>query len=210
MMTTESEMGVIYVLALALGVAGAQLTLDTGYVLDAETGKPLADVHVVARWRGYRVVGIESKSDCFAVDATRTDRTGKYTLLLLSLNTNPLLLDRKQTVFYYKPGYQITVGHASVARWITELKRDTSPALSRLDQIVSRTSSFDCGSESDQRSHLVPYLQEVYDEAKQLGRSGEELDWVEAARSAVEDVELGREKAVARRDVRLGRKGVSN
>lgn len=210
MMTKESEMGVLYVLALAIGVAGAQLTLDTGYVLDAETGEPLAGVHVVARWRGYRFVGIESKSDCFAVDAAQTDWTGRYTLLSLSLNTNPLLLDRMQTVFYYKPGYQIAVGGSNVLRWVTELKRDESVALNRLKQIVTRTDSFNCGSESDQRDHLLPYVKEVYEEARRIAHSSEELGWVEAALWVVEDVQLGREKAIAHRDVRLGRKGMSN
>ena len=98
-------------------------------------------------------------------------------------------------MIYYKPGYEVLMISSFVPRWVTKLQPDSSPDLVRLREIVSRTASANCGSESQQRAVLGPYLEEVYEEAKRIARTEDALGWVVAAESNLETLRLGREKA---------------
>lgn len=190
-----SDMGLVSIIGAVFGAIGIQVCLDTGYVVDAETGRPLSGVYVVGRWDGDYFQLVKSQTRCFRVDAATTDGIGSYALLSKSLSLNPLVSDTDQTLLFYKPGYEVALVPSSIPRWRTFLKPDRRTGLSRIDHIIASSSSMKCGAESH-TGDSVSYFRAVFEEAKSIAHTPPELRSADNALFNVEVLERGREKAM--------------
>lgn len=183
----------IVVIVLALQACAA----DGGQVIDSATGKPLAGVHVIARWDGQRLAGAVSKHDCFKVEATTTDASGRYSLPATSWNLNPLLSDRRRTLIFYKRGYKAPEPRASDDEARVPMSPDERIGLERIRYVNGTAAGADCGSEPEQRARLLPYYREVYEEVKAIAKSPEDLGALSGALFRVELLDLGSDTALA-------------
>ena len=166
-MTEESERGILYVIALVIGVAAIELQLGTGYVVDSTDGTPLADVYIVSRWEAEQYQGIRSQHVCFKTDAAVTNAVGRYTLLPTSMNFNPLLSGRSQTTVFYKAGYQGAVISDQTSRWRVELSPDSRKDNDRLDHVYGLSILAHCGHPERQRIAL-PFHEAILSELGSL------------------------------------------
>lgn len=191
MMTEDSRRGVAYVIGLSVLALAIQLYVDTGEVFDGVTGEPLEDVHVISRWNGDWFAGVRSHRVCFKVDATRTSRMGKFTLLSNSFSLNPMMSEPTQTLIYYKPGYQIRALLADSPRDAVALIPDNRKGVERLEDLAGRSRSANCWIRGTEPRAALPLFRSVYEEMKSLGQSAEEQRFVNAARALVEAIEKG-------------------
>jgi hypothetical protein len=79
---------------------------ETGQVMDRVSGKPLANVFVIAEWNGTLGIPLHARSTCYDAVFTVTDSEGRYRLPDFSWNFNPYLRNRQRAVYPYKPGYK--------------------------------------------------------------------------------------------------------
>jgi hypothetical protein len=84
----------------------ASVLAETGQVIDRISGKPLANVFVIAQWNGTLDVPLQPKSTCYHAELALTDNEGRYHLPDFSWNFNPFLRNRHRTAYPYKAGYE--------------------------------------------------------------------------------------------------------
>ena len=167
MMTEQSERGILYVIALVIGIAAIELQLGTGYVVDSTDGTPLADVYIVSRWQAVQNQILRSRHLCFKTDAAMTNGVGAYTLLPTSLNFNPLLSERSQTTVFYKAGYQGAVISDQTSRWRVKLTPDSRKDDDRLNHVYGLSVLAHCGYAESQGSAL-PFHKAILSELGSL------------------------------------------
>ena len=81
-----------------------------GYVLDYDTGKPIAGVQVAVTWIGPLVQG----SACVHVDAAVSDADGKYMTGSWSALPGALMFHTSPSMSAYKTGYQQTLSPLAI------------------------------------------------------------------------------------------------
>jgi len=168
---------------------------ETGQVIDGATGKPLAGVHVVARWDGQGFAGVVSKHTCFKVEAAQTDEKGRFSLSPFSWNFNPLLSDRRRTLIFYKRGFKAPELTAEPNDSLVTMTTDERTGVERLKYIGGAAGGANCGTLEQQRRALLPIYQAVYEESKGIAADPEDLRWVNSALYSLELLTVGDEAA---------------
>jgi len=87
------------------GYVNGQKGTYRGRVLDAETGRPLASVVVVAVWRRDRVVPLGHRSEHYAAREALTNESGDWVIEAHDLESSAPRRTRRPTFTIFLPGY---------------------------------------------------------------------------------------------------------
>lgn len=87
------------------GYVNGQKGTYRGRVLDAETGRPLAGVVVVAVWRRVRVVPLGQRSEHYAAREALTNESGDWVIDAHDLESSAPRRTRRPTFTIFLPGY---------------------------------------------------------------------------------------------------------
>ncbi|MBC7624799.1 MAG: hypothetical protein H7232_15605 [Aeromicrobium sp.] len=158
----------LIVLAIAFsGIQGINLWAGAGQVIDAETGKPLAGVFVMAMWHG-NPIAIESRTVCYHFAITQTGHDGSYNLPVLSWNPS-VLINRERYKEFYFAGYE-NFTNDDFTGAVIRMRRITGTVEQRLKSLMPPRYEL-CTTEAERRDKLVPLYQAQLDEATLLART---------------------------------------
>jgi hypothetical protein len=145
---------------------------EQGMVVDADSGEPLAGAYVIGRWRGY----VSSHSVCFYAEGTRTDSEGRFVLPAWR-NTGPYNNTRYQQYVprSYQRGYEETSGR--VERM--QMKRFTGSREERLKYLEGLMRGSACDAAGASQRNMLAYYEAIYQEAKEISETPEELKGLE-------------------------------
>jgi hypothetical protein len=171
-----------------------------GEVVDAETGQPIAGVHVAFLWeagiipRGF--TGHNSRDICFHAAATTTDAQGRFDIPAWSKWKTYSVHNVDPTVLVYTTKYEPI--QASLApdgprqdpsehpneRY--KLKKFGGDSKARLDMLFYGLANQSCDYGGDSQKSLYPMLKAIYAEARVIGTPQEAHGFaLEAAYSAL-------------------------
>jgi hypothetical protein len=201
----DKQLAVVIFLSVTLGIIGTLIELDSGYVLDAETGTPLSGAWVLSRWQGDLYQIVKSHSHCMKVNATTTDGEGRYTQFSTSFDFNPLVNDVDRTMLFYHPGYEVLQVPAQFTPWRTYLKRDGRVGLERIRHIIGASVVMNCGHDEN-TSASVDYFRAIQKEVQQLAVKPEDMEGIESALVLVERLRFGAVEARIRQREREKKK----
>lgn len=157
----------VFVLAILANGCSARTIVD-------ENDKPLAGVHVVAEWRGAAHF-YGTTYACFRVETMVTAEDGKFDFPYFSGNFNPVFLERKMDLLYFKPGYELVRNQVENANSVKmrpfsgDLKRRFAPDAFGDYSVFNEHSA--C---PESRKKLYPVLLAVHLDAKQLATTFEQ------------------------------------
>ena len=161
----------LIVLAIALsGIQGINLWAGAGQVIDAETGKPLAGVFVMAMWHG-NPIAIEARTVCYHFAITQTGQDGSYNLPVLSWNPT-VLINRERYKEFYLAGYE-NFTNDDFTGAVIRMRRITGTVEQRLKSLMPPRYEL-CTSEAEMKDKLVPLYQVQLDEATLLASTPSE------------------------------------
>ncbi len=154
---------------------------QTGQVLDEVTNHPVADVIVVARWKGSRNVAfVDSQTACYHVETTKTDKQGhfKFASRFDGLMQSQVF-DKYISFTTYKSGYERsdkTYEREAQRNNIYYLKPFKGTRGERLDFL--RKFPTGCGYDDRLGQKRLNLQAVMYDEAKDLmDRKPEPSQW---------------------------------
>ena len=165
-------------LLLFAGVHATALSAGSGRIIDEETGKPLANVFVMATWRGHVNLGAIGKTICYDFAMTQTDADGRFSLRDWSWNINPFVTSRSRASEVYLQEYVwstnnfLNEGQSRADSGEIKLKKYEGPVMERLVELAI-VRYIDCMSEY--RMHtLLPFFAARYEEAQRIAKTPEE------------------------------------
>ena len=169
--------GVVALAVVLLGIHGVSLWAGAGQVIDAETGKPLEGVFVIAMWEGSGATPVSRRSVCYSFAITQTDTDGQYRLPTFSWNLLPFYSNRHRQINVYLAGYE-TLPNDILAEAIIKMRRRTETVKQRLDLLVRSTWYENCTSQEERKSKLGPLYKAHLDEAKSILAAGGDIYYV--------------------------------
>jgi hypothetical protein len=162
-----------------------------GVVVDTDTGEPLAGAYVIGRWRGY----VSSHSVCFHAEGTRTDSQGRFVLPAWR-NTGPYNNTSHQQYYSqaYFPGYEDVGGRTDRL----ELKRFTGTREERLQSLTRVATGSACDPQAGVSvRNLFPLYEAIYQEAKEMSETPEELKELEWFRYIAVDMAIASDTLIS-------------
>ena len=160
---------------LLVGPLGTCAFASSGQVIDEESGKPLPDVFVIARWTSTSgPFFVHSSTVCYNLEITQTDKQGRYSISDFSWNFNPLHLGRERDVDFYLPGYETSPNRNLYDENNMVLRRYSGDVSKRLHDLHRETDDF-CVPELLKKRKLGKYHEAVYQEAAQIAKSPEQI-----------------------------------
>lgn len=175
-----------------LGIHGVSLWAGGGQVIDAETGKPLAGVFVMARFNATGYTPVSQTTVCHSFAITQTDKDGLYRLPTFSWNFFPFFANRHRLVDVYMADYE-TFPNDILAEAVIKMRRRTGTVQQRLDWLVRGTRYGQCVSEGETREKLAPLYKAQFEEARNIAESPSEKKIVQSLRLSYVEAEMGHE-----------------
>lgn len=169
------------------GIHGINLWAGSGQVIDAETGKPLKGVFVMAMWHG-NPIAIEARTVCYNFAITQTGQDGSYLLPVLSWNP-AVLINRERYKEFYLAGYE-NFSNDDLTGAVIKMRRTTETAEQRLESFIHQRYA-KCTSEAERKDKLVPLYQAQLDEATILASTPAEKRLLESVRARRLAAEIG-------------------
>ena len=173
-----------------------------GQVLEEETGKPIPDAIVVATWHGNDSSGlVHSQSVCYHVETARTDANGKFHINAWSdgISMRSLLINERYVITdAYKPGYTRSVKPVNELIKNILLARFKGTAKERLEYLERMLGSTRCGSQNESEKNLHMFFSAMYEEAKNIAVTKEDLEIADALRYWASFVILDKSKPTTR------------
>lgn len=158
-----------------------------GQVLEAGTNKPIGGAIVIARWEKTQSISIaDSRTYCAHVESTVTDDKGGFVLPRWRGDA-PLYLDA------YKPGYERSKEYFTKQSWkqnIDLLEPFKGTSGERLEYLM-RQRGKECGLRDDYVKKLIPLYRALYEEAKGIALTPEDMKVVNSLHYSIDDLELG-------------------
>jgi hypothetical protein len=160
-----------------------------GKVVDADTGKPLDGVFVIARYSGDLPAGGSFQSVCYHAAGTTTNAQGEYRMNP-RFDTPDFYFDKRSEIDFFKAGYQRVYYKDGVAK----LKEDTSNYQKRLEYL-QRMAGYTCRSAGRSQRSLYPFFEAIFYEAKSISVTSDEkkdlekFRWVAASQAIASDRE---------------------
>ena len=162
-----------------------------GVIVNADTGEPIPDAIVVAKWITSSGTAGGSELVCFHVGTATTNGAGEYYMPAWR-HKSPFSAEYERDIFVdaYKAGYRWQYRFPPREGYITEYISDklvpfqgtTKERLEYLDYVWRNTS---CFSAYESMSALLPLRRALYKEVRGLAASDEQR---ELARSLCEDI----------------------
>ncbi len=167
-----------------------------GTVVD-DKGQPIEGAFVLATWYGEVALGVQPATSCYHVSATRSDRTGRFSVPEWSGNLNLLVTNRRRGLRVFVPGYELSP-RSDLANQNLVFVPLSGSRTERFKKIDVWTTGANCG---DDKARL-PFMKAVYAELLKLAETPVERQRCASLLYAIEDIEFGREVADTRRRVR--------
>jgi hypothetical protein len=188
------RVGLAAMVVAAIATWSASCIAGSGIVLEKDTSKPIAGAHVVAAWHGVMVTPVQDRSICYHVEATTTDKDGRFEMSELSGNLNPILMNRSRDLWIFVPGYKKApdAGMNPLRAFMEPESGTTSEQFKRLPF------SYVMGCRIPDKKVLLPLLRALYPEAKRLASTPGELKSASGILFQIESLELGGEEAFRR------------
>jgi hypothetical protein len=178
-----------------------------GVIRNYNTGEPIPDAFVVARWfveSGN--LGHSGGSICFHVEVAKSDAQGHYYFPVPEVRSDYSDVRNPRTfVVAYKPGY----------RWEPEVNGAPTPADQliesnddpgdRVDILLDVRKNVSCMGAGDSMNNLLELFKSLYSEASRLAATKDEKISAISLLQDVEGIELGGDIASKRFFERLGK-----
>lgn len=191
-----------------------------GQVLELGTNKPIAGAIVVGRWQRAISLVFDSRTECYHVETTSTDDQGHFQLPRWE-GKEPNLIDsykpgyersdfRKGGVYRRADGkYVVTLNDKPNEPMVfSELKeaeallgvnnRYLKPFSGRKGQrleYLAKFSGMQCGERANYAKQLLPLYKQIYDEAKNIAVTKEEIRSASNRLRDLQEMEFGYDKA---------------
>ena len=165
-----------------------------GTVVNAETGEPISDAIVIANWYG---TGGWSQTTCFHSESARSDNEGRFTLpAWRNEGRFNKLANQYSSARAYKKGYG-----PDPAGWVNErilMVPFTGTREERLKYLRRLASSSACDSVAGASlRNLLPLYEAIYQEAKELSNTPEELKDLEWFRYMAADMAIASDTLIS-------------
>lgn len=145
----------------------------TAQVLDKDNNEPIADVYVVAKWKGRGMV----QSFCYHVETAKTDKDGYFTIPgTLDGPGKSFWSQRHVLVYFYKPGYTDATkdgkSYYSMNKVVIEKSKGTRKE--RFVFLSKHGARFSCRDAGSSKRNLYAAKKAIYREAKSLNPTSKE------------------------------------
>ena len=163
-----------------------------GVITHYETGEPIPDAFVVARWTGTSGgLGHGGGSICFHVEVTKTDAEGRYFIPPPEIESDyPKYREPRILVMAYKPGYRRPYWVNNVPSPTDQLITDQELPQERLRYLTDVNKNTICMQAGESERNLLDIYKSLYAEAKGLAVSKEEKIKALSFLQDVEELEL--------------------
>jgi hypothetical protein len=201
--TTWTKRAIVAALALLLPFSGCSCaprmlygkSID-GEVLDAETGKPIPNAHVVYIYEGVSVptsfTAHNPTEVCYHASAAVTDAQGRFHIDPWEKPQRYNVEDHAPISWAYAPGYvparDSGPGGRSrkpeiIAHAVIRLKRSQATGDARIEQLWE-FAKWGCLHGGGSQKSLYPAYRAAYDEARSIASTPEQLKWRNAIRES--------------------------
>jgi hypothetical protein len=162
-------------LALILAVSGGCIGPRywdgyVGKVVDADTGEPLENVFVIARYSGDIPAGGSFQTVCYHAAGTTTNAQGEYRMNP-RFDTPDFYFDKRSDIDFFKARYESVYYKDGVGK----LKKDTGNREKRLEELTRIVRTSGCGGAGKSLRALYPFYKAIYYEAKSISVTQDEL-----------------------------------
>lgn len=196
----------LLIVTLCLPLQARALSGDAieGKVLEEGTHKPIPEAIIVVRWSGHLASFAHGKTVCYHALSALTDENGVYHIPAWKKKITEVWQKnvRPETVIItvHKPGYEEYrppgyVRTEAFKQNIRYLKPFTGGREERLAHLKRVDESTRCNVESEQQKIRYPLIKALYEEAKAIAVTKQDIRTVNSLLYMVESMNLGEEKA---------------
>jgi hypothetical protein len=176
-----------------------------GMITNYETGEPVPDAFVVARWTGTSGgLGHSGGAICFHVEVTRTDAEGQY--FIPPPKIRPEYADyRKPRILItaYKPGYRRPYWVNDVPSPTDQLIETQETSEARMDYLHDVDKNTNCDLAGEGIKNLLPLYEEIYADAVMSTETNEDKKYSLYFLSNIEALTLEGNAALDRYNERI-------
>ncbi|MDH5648493.1 MAG: carboxypeptidase-like regulatory domain-containing protein [Gammaproteobacteria bacterium] len=166
----------------ACGMAGGPVK---GKVIDQTTGKPIEGAIVVAYWQGQVPMPAETRTTCYHVESTTTDKDGTYrTPFWFALPQT--VMNPKIAVIVYQPGYDHYQGPETPHE--KRLTPFTGTREERLEGLLKLLDRGRCPSAGKSKKNFHRLYSAFYEEANSLAITAKEKEFARGFEKWAEDI----------------------
>ncbi|MGB5177994.1 MAG: carboxypeptidase-like regulatory domain-containing protein [Gammaproteobacteria bacterium] len=171
-----------------------------GMITNYETGEPVPDAFVVARWTGTSGgLGHSGGAICFHVEVTRTDAEGQY--FIPPPKIRPEYADyRKPRILItaYKPGYRRPYWVNDVPSPTDQLIDSDETPHERISYLLDVRKNISCMQAGESEQNLLVIYKSLYTESVRFAETKDEKITAFSLLQNIESIELGGDEASKR------------
>jgi len=176
-----------------------------GVITHYETGEPIPDAFVVARWTGTSGgLGHSGGAICFHVEVTKTDGAGRYYIPVPEIRQEYANYRKPRILITaYKPGYREPYWVNDVpapSDKLIETNETSETRMSYLHEVIKNTS---CSQAGKSRKNLIPVYEVLYGDAEQSAKTREDQKYSIYFLRELEFLTLGAHESFVRYDERM-------
>ncbi len=171
-----------------------------GVITDYETGDPIPDAFVVARWTGTSGgLGHGGGAICFHVEVTRSDTEGRYFIPPPEIESDyPKYREPRILITAYKQGYREPYWVNDVPAPSDKLIKTNETSNARLSYLHDVIKNTNCDQTGDGRNNLLPLYEVLHLDAVLASKSREDKEYSYYFLIKIEALTLGGEEASAK------------
>ena len=168
-----------------------------GVITHYETGAPIPDAFVVARWTGTSGgLGHGGGAICFHVEVTKTDGAGRYYIPVPEIRPEYANYRKPRILITaYKPGYREPYWVNDVPGPSDKLIETNETSNARLSYLHDVVKNANCDLAGDGRKNLLPLYEELHVDAVKASVSREDKEYSFYFLSKLEALTLGSKEA---------------
>ena len=175
-----------------------------GVITNYETGEPIPDAFVVARWTGTSGgLGHGGGAICFHVEVTKSDADGHYFIPPPEIESDyPKYREPQILITSYKPGFRRPYEFdykLSPGDQLVEVQETTTSRVDYLSDVLKNT---DCRQADGGEKNLLGVRKEIYQEVKSMENDISDKSLVSWYLMQVEQLEFGYKEAADRHSER--------
>jgi hypothetical protein len=187
--------GVIAIIACAIAL---ETWAERGQVLEEGTKRPIAGVYVIAEWRGNIPNPAQPHSVCYHAEVAVTGSDGRYLVPAFSGNLNPAIVERRFSIYLYKPGYR-----ESPIEMEKERIKFMSARTGQRDEQFGQIARLRLGRQCDEeQKRFLPARKAQGSELDGLAETARQRDLVDGLLFGVDELEFGESVAEDRQKQR--------
>ncbi len=143
----------------------------TAQVLDKNTKEPIADVYVLAKWKGTGGMGGHGRTMCYHVEVIKTDKNGYFAMPARMDGPGQSFLGHRYiSIYFYKPGY--TAGNKGGKSFYfidkVHMERFKGTRKERFEFFFKHGRRFVCNDAVDSERNAYVIYKAMYEEALTL------------------------------------------